>query len=104
MTLTVHEAKRVHGNLVDAFDNALSYLEHHPELAAKLQTARDAATRLASTEVSGRSADAIDAATAAALQEAVTAGRAVLADSDLGRKISRFQRWIDEADQLLAES
>jgi hypothetical protein len=101
MTLTVHEASSVHANLVEAFDAVVGHLEHRAELADCLNEARIASAQVSGMTVSGRSAEPVDDATVARLREFVTAGRSLLAKSDVGRKVSRFKSRIEDADRKL---
>ena len=104
MTLTVHEAKSVHANLVDAFDALVSHLEHRPDLADLLNEAKIASARVEGTGVNGKSADPLDDGTAATLREVVAAGRSILGKSDVGRKVSRFESRIEDAERKLGSA
>lgn len=104
MALTVHEAKRTRTSLEEALTSAAEFLARHPEHAALAGDARRAATLLQATALGGKEADTAPDATVATLRDATGVGRAVISQTDAGRKVPRLTARIEEAERLLGSA
>jgi hypothetical protein len=98
---TVRDAKRVQASLAEALAAAAEFLGRHPEHAALGAQATMAAARMSGGVPAGKEADQADPTTVSTLRDAAGVGRAVISQTDAGRKVPRLTKRIEEAEQLL---
>lgn len=102
MAVTVRQAKKVREELQQALEYCGEYLEKSPDHAPLGAQATAAAQRLAHMDPQGREADPADAGIVASLSDAVAVGKAVLDQTDAGRKLPRVRGYIEGAAKVLA--
>jgi hypothetical protein len=98
---TVRDAKRVQSSLAEALSSAAEFLGRHPEHAALGAQTTMAAARMAGGVPAGKEADPADPGTVTMLREAIGVGRAVISQTEAGRKVPRLTKRIEEAEQIL---